>query len=163
MHFWATVCKKAHISDRCPVLSVCNVGVLCQTVGQIKIKQGMQVVFDGDPVLPPKKWAQPRNFRPLSVVSKRLDGLRYATWYGHINCGMEVGFSPGDLLDGNPAPPPKKGDTAPIFDPCLLWLNVWMDQEFKMQLNTEVGLGPDDIVLDGDPASPPKKQELTSS
>jgi len=32
------------------------------------------IVLDGDPV--PPKGAQPPNFRPLSVVAKRLDGLR---------------------------------------------------------------------------------------
>jgi len=52
---------------------------------------------------------------------------------------MEVGLGPGDtVLDGDPAP-------IPIFGPCLLWPNVWMD--------TEVGLGPGNIVLDGDPAA----------
>ena len=32
-------------------------------------------VFDGDPVLPPEKKAQPPpNFWPMSIVTKRLDG-----------------------------------------------------------------------------------------
>jgi len=31
-----------------------------------------------------------------------------------------------------------------------------MDQEFKMPLGVEVGLGPGHIVLDGDPATSPK-------
>jgi len=45
--------------------------------------------------------------------------------------GMEVGLSPGDCVRcGDPAPPPKKGGGAPspLFDPCLLWPNGWMDQ-----------------------------------
>jgi len=53
------------------------------------------------------------------------------------------------VLDGETAPP--------IFGPCLLCQTVgWT----KMPLCTEVGLGPDDIVLDGDPA-PPKKGHST--
>jgi len=72
-------------------LSVCPVSlfvclsvtlVYCgQTVGWIKMKLGMevglgagQIVLDGDPA--PPKGAQPPNFRPMSVVAKRLDGSR---------------------------------------------------------------------------------------
>jgi len=33
---------------------------------------------------------------------------------------------------------------------CILWPNVWMDQD-------ETGLDPDHIVLDGDQAPPPRK------
>jgi len=44
--------------------------------------------------------------------------------------GMEVGLGPGHIvLDGDPAPPPKKGGTAPIFGPRLLRPNSWMDQD----------------------------------
>jgi len=45
--------------------------------------------------------------------------------------GMAVGFSPGDfVLDGDPATPPQKGaEPPPIFCPCLLWPNGWMDQD----------------------------------
>jgi len=36
--------------------------------------------------------------------------------------GREVDLGPGDtVLDGDPAPP--KGDSPPIFGPCLLWPN----------------------------------------
>ena len=49
-----------------------------QAVGWIKMKLGMEVglgsghiVLDGDPA-PPKKRHSP-NFRPISVVAKRLD------------------------------------------------------------------------------------------
>jgi len=45
---------------------------------------------------------------------------------------MEEGLGPGDfVLDGDPAPPPKKGGGAPspIFGPCPLWPNGWMDQD----------------------------------
>ena len=40
------------------------------------------------------------DFRSMSIVAKRLDG-------------MEVGLGPSDIvLDGDPAPPPQKGDRA---------------------------------------------------
>ena len=45
--------------------------------------------------------------------------------------GMEVGLGPGDfVLDGDPAPLPKKGaEPLPqIFGLCLLWPNGWTDQ-----------------------------------
>jgi len=52
------------------------------------------------------------------------------------------------------APPPQKGAEPPIFGPCLLWPNGWMDQD-----GTWHGGRPrfGHIVLDADPASLPKK------
>jgi len=42
--------------------------------------------------------------------------------------GMEVGLGPGHIvLDGDPAPPQKRGHSAPIFGPCLLWPDGWMN------------------------------------
>jgi len=69
---------------------------------------------------------------------------------------MEVGLGPGNfVLDGDPAPLPKKGaKPPPQFGPSLLWPKGWM---VKMPLGMEVGLGPDHIVLDEDPAALPKK------
>jgi len=70
--------------------------------------------------------------------------------------GMEVGLSSGDfVLDGDPAPPPLKGDGAPKFSAhgyCGQMAGC-----IKTPLGTEVGLGLSDIVLDGDRASPPQK------
>ena len=46
--------------------------------------------------------------------------------------GMEVGLGPGNtVLDGDPAPLPQKSwqSPSPIFGPCLLWPNDWMDQD----------------------------------
>ena len=46
-----------------------------------------------------------------------------------MSLGIEVGLSPGDfVLDGNP-PPPKKGSEPPIFGPCLLWPNGFVDED----------------------------------
>jgi len=45
---------------------------------------------------------------------------------------MEVGLGSYDfMLDGDPVPPPQKGGTAPspIFGPCPLWPNGWLDQD----------------------------------
>jgi len=45
--------------------------------------------------------------------------------------GMEVGLGPGHIvLDGEPAPLPKKGAApSPIFGPFLLSPNGWMNQD----------------------------------
>jgi len=45
--------------------------------------------------------------------------------------GREVGLSPGDIvLDEDRAPPPPEaGGAPPIFGPCLLWPNDWMDED----------------------------------
>jgi len=57
---------------------------------------------------------------------------------GQIACwikmplGRKVGLDPSDIvLDGDPAPPPQKGagQSPPIFSPCLLCPNGWMDQD----------------------------------
>ena len=65
--------------------------------------------------------------------------------------GMEVGLSPGHIVrDGDPAPlPPKGGRTPLIFGPCLLWPNVWMDQDATWYGGRP---RPSDVVLDGNPA-----------
>ena len=46
--------------------------------------------------------------------------------------GVEVGLGPCDfVLDGDPVPPTQKwgGAPSPIFGPCPLWPNGWMDQD----------------------------------
>jgi len=44
--------------------------------------------------------------------------------------GIELGLSPGDfVLDGDPAPSPKRGRSPQIFCPCLLRQIGWMDQD----------------------------------
>jgi len=46
-----------------------------------------------------------------------------------MKLGMLVGLGPGHIvLDGDPALLLKKGAEPPIFGPCLLWSNGWMDQ-----------------------------------
>ena len=42
--------------------------------------------------------------------------------------GMEVGLSSGDFVfDVDPASPPLKGHSPPIFGQCPLWPNDWID------------------------------------
>jgi len=75
-----------------------------------------------------------------------------------MKVGIEVGLGPGHIvLDGDLAPPPKKGQRPPFFaHVCCGQTAGWM----KMPLGMEVGLRPCDIVLDWDPA-PPKKGHST--
>ena len=42
----------------------------------------------------------------------------------------EVNLGPGDvMLDGVAALPPLNGAQPPVFSPCLLWPNGWMDED----------------------------------
>jgi len=71
----------------------------------------------------PKKGAEFPNYRPVYCGQT-------AAWI-KMPLDTEVGRGSGDIvLDGDPAPPPEKGGRAPspIFGPCLLWPNGWMDQ-----------------------------------
>ena len=72
---------------------------------------------------------------------------------------MEVGLGQGYIvLDGNPAPLPKKGAEPPNFQPMsivakLLYVCIRIPP-FGMEVSLSLG----NIVLDGDPAPrPPKK------
>jgi len=62
-------------------------------------------------------------FRPGSVVAKRLDGSRCHL----IGPGDTVLHGDDTVLHGDPAAP--KGAQPPIFGPCLLWPNGWMDED----------------------------------
>jgi len=120
LDFWATVCKTVRpmLSDRCLSCPVC----LSVTVGWIKVIVGTKVglrpghiVLDGDPA-PPKGAEAAPNFRPMSVVAKRMDRSRC-----HLVWSLEVGLGPGDIvLDGDPALPIGKGHSSPLFSACLL-------------------------------------------
>jgi len=45
--------------------------------------------------------------------------------------GKEVRLGPGNIvLHEDPAPLPKKGaQQPPLFGPCVLWPNSWVDQD----------------------------------
>ena len=74
--------------------------------------------------LPPKK----DSFRQFSahVPCGQTSGMI------KIPLGIEVGLGPGDfVLDGYQTPPPTTkmgGQPRPLFGPCLLWRNGYMDQ-----------------------------------
>ena len=98
------------------------------TVERVKMKLGTQVglgpgniVLDDDPAPPPPKGHSPQ-------FSAHISCGQMAPWI-KISLGVELGLGPGDfVLDGDPAPPPQKGAEPPIFGPCLLWPNGWMDE-----------------------------------
>ena len=67
--FGVTVCKTVR-----PMLSVsCNVGLLSQTLGWIKVPLSTEVGLDPGHVVSGGNPA-PLNFRPISIEAKRLDG-----------------------------------------------------------------------------------------
>ena len=71
-----------------------------------------------------------------------------------LDMEVEVGLGPDQIvLDGDPAPLPKKGVRA---SPQFL-AHFYCRQTagcINMPLDMEVGLSPGNFVLDGDPASP---------
>jgi len=73
---------------------------------------------------PPLKGGGAPNFWPVSIAAKLLACMK-------MPLGTEVGLGPDDIvLDRDPATPsPKRStDLFPIFGPCLLWQNGWMDK-----------------------------------
>jgi len=124
----------------------------------------------------PKRWQSPQ-------FSAHVHCGKTAAWI-KMPLGTEIGLGPDDIAsDGDPALPPEKGGgtPSPIFGPCLLWPNGWMDQDcggrapqfsshfycgqtaacinINMPLGMEVGLSADDFVLHGDLAPSPKRAE----
>jgi len=85
--------------------------------GWIKMPPGMEVdldpghtVLDGDPALP-QKGHSPSNFRPTSVVAKRLDGSR-------CHLVQRWASAQATVLDGDPALISERGTAAsPTFRP----------------------------------------------
>jgi len=72
-------------------------------------------------------------FRPMSVVAKRLDGLRY-----HL---VRRQASPSRIvLHGDQAPPPKGAQLPQIFGPCQLWPNGRPSQLLLRKTSVSAGL-----------------------
>ena len=118
------------LSDCCPVLSclsvlsVYNVGVLWpnglmdqdETWHGVRPRPRPHCVRWG-----PRSPSTKRRHSPQ--LSAHVYGGLTAEWI-KMPLGMDVGLGPGHIvLDGDPAPPPQKGGTPPIFGPCLLWPN----------------------------------------
>jgi len=84
------------------------------------------VVLDGDPAHPPTKKigdTAPK-FRPMSVVAKRLDESSQGT----SRYGGRPRSRPRCVRWG-PSSPHLNGAQPPLFGPCLLWPNGWMDHD----------------------------------
>jgi len=76
-----------------------------------------------------------------SLPRQKAGGGAPPTFSAHVYCGqtagwikmalgMEVGLGPGYIvLDGEPAPLPKREQSSPIFGPFLLSPNGWMNQD----------------------------------
>jgi len=81
------------------------------------------IVLDEDPAPPLLKGHSPQ-------YSANVRCGQTAGWT-KMPLGMEAGLGPGDFVfDGDQAAHRKKGtDPHPIFSPCLLWPNSWMDQD----------------------------------
>jgi len=63
-------------------------------------------------------------------------------------------FDSDITLDGDPAPPLRKGQSTPIFSACLLWPNGWTDQDATWY---EDRPRPTLCKMGIDPAPPPQK------
>ena len=64
----------------------------------------------------------------LSCLSITLVYCGQTVGWIKIKLGMHIGLGPSHIvLEGGPAPLPKKGAEPPIFSPCLLWPNGCMD------------------------------------
>jgi len=71
---------------------------------------------------PPQKWGG-----ALPQFSVHVYCGQTAGWI-KMSLRTEVGLSLGDIvLHGDPAAPPLKGYSSPIFGQCPFWLNGWMD------------------------------------
>jgi len=114
--------------DRAPQFSAHN---CCgQMARWIKMPHGREVglglrdiVLDGDPAPPPLKVHSPQ-FSANVCCGQTAECTK-------MPLGMEVGLGPGDFVfDGDPGTPEKRAyPSHPIFGPCLLWPNRWMDQD----------------------------------
>jgi len=100
------------------------------------------------PPQPPQKGhSHYPNFRPTSVVRKRLDELRCH--------GTEVGLGGSDIvLDGDPDPLPKRGTARNFWPMSVMVKQLYMDQD-----GTWHGSGPRfrPHCARWGPSSPPKK------
>ena len=105
----------------------------------------------------PRPWPHCVRWGPRSPSRKGAQspifGPYLAQWIKTL-LGRKVGLDPSDsMLDGNPAPPPKRGQ-SPQF-----WAHVYCGQTaawIKTAHDREVGLVPGHIELDGY-TLPPKK------
>jgi len=109
----------------------------------------------------PPPWPHCVRWGPSS--SKKKGHSSHPHFYADVYCGQtsgwtkmsfstEVCLDPGHIvLVWDPAPLQKRAAQPPIFGPCLLWPNGWMDQDATWYGGRP---RPGHIVLDMDPAPP---------
>ena len=114
----------------CVSCHVCDVGVLWKNGWMdqdetwhadrgVRLGPG-HIVLDGD--------SAPLSPKGQSQFSAHICCCEMAGWI-KMPRGTEVVLDPSNIvLDEDPAPVPIKGELAPIFGPCLLSPNGWMDQ-----------------------------------
>jgi len=91
---------------------------------EIGLGQG-DFVLDGDPALQPPPRQKRRGAAPQFSADVYSDQTAGKT---KVPLGTEVGLTQGDIvLDGDTAPPKGHNNSPPIFGPCPLWPNIWMD------------------------------------
>jgi len=108
-------------------------------------------VLDGDPTHYPKRGGVPPNFRPTSIVTKRLHGSRW-----HLVWTTEVGLGLHDTVFDVDQLPAEQGNTHPTQFLTYVYCGQ-MGRWMKTLLGTEVDLSPGHIVLDGVPLPTPAK------
>jgi len=86
----------------------------------------------------------------------------------HVCCGQTAGLitmplgtmayiGPGNIvLDADPASAPPRGTVPPIFSPCMLWPNGWMDRDATW---CEGMPPPRPHCVTWGPSSPPKGEQ----
>jgi len=84
------------------------------------------IVLDGDTASLSKRGQSPPQFSAHVYCAQTTEWIK-------MPLGMEVGLDPSDIvLDRYPAFPSSKRGKAPgppVFGPCLLCPNGWMDQD----------------------------------
>ena len=139
----------------CPVLCVCELGVLWPNSWM-----DQDETWHAD--RPPLPWPQCVRWGPTSPPQR---GTALPQFSAHICCGkmagwikvplgMEVGFGPGDCVRWGPSSP-KKGHSHPHFRPMsIVAKRLYASGYHLVRRKASASLG--DIVLDGDSA-PPRK------
>jgi len=74
------------------------------------------------PSLPKKKWEQQPAIFGLCLCSQTTGWIK-------MPLGTKVGLGPGDILCLMGTQLSPKRGIPPIFSPCLLWPNGWMDRD----------------------------------
>ena len=131
--FRAIVCKTVPLYYRtviCLSVMFVTLAYCGQTAAWIKMKLGTEVglgpgdiVSDGVPAPPTQTGTAPPNFRSMPIVAKWLDGSRCHLIWRSASAQATLCYM------GTQLTPHKKGVQPPIFGPCLLWQNSWMDQD----------------------------------